>query len=293
MLVRLHTICVNGFFSTTSLMDFSGPHVDHSAFVEGGQGDSVLREVKLSIFSHGDIAEVDNEEASIPLIVIRITHNRLEILEIVVRGSGVYDVDLFGLLAKAVLIHFEDLGTVMEYVGNRVIFLEVADVVQVHAQDQWGLREAPHCPVRSGLLLRQFSPSEHEHVWVIPVTWARLICMQHIVLEVGDNLEPRIRFGNTTESNVDGGSPGVGEVGSPIPNLLITPVTQGVEDSEFLLAGAVDGVTHSRVSGLGGDALVITIIIFEIVDLPEGQLERVILLVAERSWITSAGLGAG
>jgi hypothetical protein len=56
-------------------------------------------------------------------------------LQIVTLSSGIFNLDLYGLFSKNVLVHFENFGTVVDHICDRIVLRVVSDLSEVHAKD--------------------------------------------------------------------------------------------------------------------------------------------------------------
>ena len=98
------------------------------------------------------------------------------------------------------------------------------------------------------------------------------------------------RDGQEMDANVTGGAPGMSDILRPFPGFVGAPFADAEEDGP---PGAAEGAAHRGVGPDRIEILRVAPVIFEVVYLPGGIGEGILVFVAIAAGIAGAGIGAG
>ena len=202
--------------------------------------------------------------------------------------------DALAGLAEGVLVDGDDLFVHQDgLVGS-------GHLAEVVSGQQGGGEDGPEGHVDLVLVGGHSAVADFEHVGVVPVAGAAVLC--DVGLLVGD--EDHLAVGVV---DVVGGAPHLAaDGGAKLPGFVEAVLAEAVEDGAV---GGLEGVAHLAVGGehevirrgdvavVGGGELAHVVlhgaeVVLEEVDAPGGVHRGVLLLVAEAAFVTAAGLGA-
>jgi len=166
----------------------------------------------------------------------------------------------------------------------------VADGVEVGTDDERGFCKCPESEVGLFFGLSKDAQSDLEHVWVVPpVIFAGFICRHLVLKEIGDELLPLVG-GRVINIDILGSSPRVGHGISPISDLFVTPIANGVED---VTASSHQSGAHGSVSFGGGNSFVKAVVVLKVVNTPFGVDLSILSLIPKTTWESKTGFGSG